>query len=116
LGVPATAADVGGGLARLGQRDGLPAPSLRLDATLVADLEHGGQAVEVAKGLVALARALRTSVVADGVETAGQAALLRALGCDLAQGPYVGAPAPAGAIGALLARDARGEGGDIPPP
>ena len=116
LGVPAAAVDVGGALARLGQREGLRAPALRLDATLVAELERGGQAVEVATALVALARALRTTVVAEGVETAGQAALLRALGCDLAQGPYVGSPVPAEAIGALLARSPGGEGGEIRPP
>ena len=102
LGVRVTTGDLNGVLARPAGRDRLPISALRLDGTVVAALEHDPEAVAVARALVGLASALGTSLLAEGVETEGQAAALAALGCDLAQGPYVGAPLPAADAGALL--------------
>lgn len=48
------------------------------------------------------AHALGLRVVAEGVETADQVAALHRLGCDVAQGYYLGRPAPAEDIDALL--------------
>ena len=50
----------------------------------------------IAEAVIALARSLHLSSIAEGVETADQLELLRALGCDAIQGYYVGRPmAPA---------------------
>ena len=44
------------------------------------------------KAAVDMAHALGKSVIAEGVEQAGQAALLRTMGCDVIQGHYVSSP------------------------
>ena len=54
-----------------------------------------------------MARALHLHVVAEGVERAEQRTLLEGLGISLVQGFLFSRPAPAAAIEALLARDAR---------
>jgi EAL domain-containing protein (putative c-di-GMP-specific phosphodiesterase class I) len=47
---------------------------------------------EIVRAIVSLAAALQLGVVAEGVETAEQAAALRALGCTLAQGHFFAVP------------------------
>jgi EAL domain-containing protein (putative c-di-GMP-specific phosphodiesterase class I) len=49
-----------------------------------------------------LARAFGFAVCAEGVETAEQLTYLRELGCDLAQGYYLGRPTPVEAVAELL--------------
>ena len=55
------------------------------------------------KAVIAMAHGLRLSVVAEGVETAGQLALLARLGCDLVQGWLFSRAVPAEEFAALLA-------------
>ena len=52
--------------------------------------------------MIALARALKLSTTAEGIETAAQRELLRALGCDAGQGYLLARPAPAYEIDRLL--------------
>jgi EAL domain-containing protein (putative c-di-GMP-specific phosphodiesterase class I) len=47
------------------------------------------------EAVVSLARAMGMQTVAEGIETTGQADLLRALGCELGQGYYFSEPLPA---------------------
>ncbi|RYE79312.1 MAG: DNA polymerase III subunit delta [Myxococcales bacterium] len=58
---------------------------------ITADAAYEG----IVRTCVSLARGLNLKVVAEGVETEGQAAALRALGCDQAQGFYYSPPVPA---------------------
>jgi EAL domain-containing protein (putative c-di-GMP-specific phosphodiesterase class I) len=50
------------------------------------DLENSAQAQAMVNAIISLAHSLRFSVVAEGVETEGQADILRTLECDLMQG------------------------------
>jgi EAL domain-containing protein (putative c-di-GMP-specific phosphodiesterase class I) len=59
--------------------------------------------------VAALGRELHLDVVAEGVETAAQARIMTALGCDLAQGYYFARPMPRHRATALLARKARND-------
>ena len=52
----------------------------------------------VARAIVALARSLRLQLVAEGVETEAQAAVLRAMGCDELQGYLFARPLPPAAF------------------
>ena len=57
---------------------------------------------ELVSAIVALGRALRLSVVAEGVEQWSQLGLLRTLGCEYAQGFYFARPLDAASIGTML--------------
>ena len=63
-----------------------PIDELKIDRSFIADLEHSSRDVEVLRSILNLSRALDLGVVVEGVETRGQLALLRELGCTLAQG------------------------------
>ena len=67
---------------------------IRLPRVMVGGLGLADEDEIIVKGLIRLAHDLGCYVVAEGVETEEQAALLRAAGCDLAQGFLFGRPAP----------------------
>jgi len=72
-----------------------PAQVLKIDHTVVADVVHDPTAAGICAAVVALARTTGKVVVAEGVETADQAATLADLGVDRAQGHHFGSPCPA---------------------
>jgi EAL domain-containing protein (putative c-di-GMP-specific phosphodiesterase class I) len=65
--------------------------ALKIDRTFVAGTPANADACEIVKAVVALARALRLEVIAEGVETQDQVRFLHASGCEQAQGFYFGA-------------------------
>jgi EAL domain-containing protein (putative c-di-GMP-specific phosphodiesterase class I) len=81
-----------------------PLDSLKIDQALFSGGAPRGRAPELVRTIVALARELKTPVVAEGVETAEQADFLRELGCAAAQGFYYSPPLDGAATRELLAR------------
>ncbi len=73
----------------------LPFGELKIDRSLTTELTHADGASIVMGGLVDIAHRLDMACCAVGVETPEQLKLLDDLGCDLAQGFYIGAPLPA---------------------
>jgi EAL domain-containing protein (putative c-di-GMP-specific phosphodiesterase class I) len=74
----------------------LPITSLKIAPEFVGALDslsnpHGAVMV---RALIALGHELRLSMVAEGVETPAQAAALRVIGCEFAQGYHLGHPGP----------------------
>lgn len=63
-----------------------PLDELKIDRSFIADLEHSTRDLAVLRSILNLSQALELSVVVEGVETHGQLALLRELGCTVAQG------------------------------
>ncbi|MGC8528512.1 EAL domain-containing protein [Acidiphilium sp.] len=61
-----------------------------------------GEAEAIVMAVLGLGRALDVSVVAEGVETEEQAAMLRAAGCSLLQGYLIGRPAPIARFAAVV--------------
>ncbi|MBA3487911.1 MAG: EAL domain-containing protein, partial [Lysobacter sp.] len=57
----------------------------------------------IVEAVIAMGRSLGMKVVAEGVQTTGQMAALRAMGCNYGQGFLMGRPVSAEAAGALLA-------------
>src|SRR5581483_158944 len=98
--------DFGTGYSSLGRLRDLPIDVLKVDGVFAQDVETA-QGRSLAAAIVELGKAVGLLVVAEGVETAGQAATLRALGCDLAQGFHFGPPVEASEVtrvqGTLLA-------------
>jgi EAL domain-containing protein (putative c-di-GMP-specific phosphodiesterase class I) len=68
----------------------------------VDGLATSQQDAAIVQGIIALAQSLGLTVTGEGVETAEQAAYLRRLGCDLAQGYYYSQPLPPAALETLL--------------
>ncbi|MEV4759154.1 bifunctional diguanylate cyclase/phosphodiesterase [Micromonospora sp. NPDC049559] len=100
LGVRIAIDDFGTGYSNLAYLRNLPVHELKVDGSFVAGLrapasEPASRTDErIVATLVSLAHALDLTVTAEGVETAGQAERLRAIGCDAGQGWHFGEPAP----------------------
>jgi EAL domain-containing protein (putative c-di-GMP-specific phosphodiesterase class I) len=91
LGVRVALDDFGTGYSALAAVHRLSVDCIKIDHSLVRDLPEP-RATAVARAIVRLAESLDCVVVAEGVETAVQAAALVALGCELAQGFYFARP------------------------
>ena len=92
VGVQVAVDDFGTGYASLSYLTSLPLDALKIDQGLVADLAHGQRGRIVVRATIGLAHELGLKVIAEGVETAAQLALLSDWGCDLYQG-FLGAGA-----------------------
>ncbi len=101
LGVRIAIDDFGTGYCNLAYLRELPVTELKVAGEFVAGLSASADDPtsrtdeRILASLVSLAHALNLTVTAEGVETAGQADRLRAIGCDAAQGWHFGRPAPA---------------------
>ncbi|MBB3084101.1 EAL domain-containing protein [Geodermatophilus sabuli] len=90
--------DFGTGYSSLAHLRDLPISALKIDRSFVVDITEQRDALAIVAWIVDLARAVGVAVVAEGVETAEQAALLRGLGCVTAQGWLWGPAVPATAL------------------
>ncbi|MBK7532168.1 EAL domain-containing protein [Piscinibacter sp.] len=98
VGVHISIDDFGTGYSSLAYLRKLPAGELKIDRGFVLDLESSADARAVVDAVVKLAQALGLKVVAEGVETEGQANVLRSLGCDELQGYLYAKPMSAKAL------------------
>jgi diguanylate cyclase (GGDEF)-like protein/PAS domain S-box-containing protein len=106
LGVGVALDDFGTGFSSLSYLSSFPVDALKIDRSFVAPLIDGPRHAALVRAIVELARALEVATVAEGVERAEQARILRELGCDLAQGFYLRRPDIAASLNDLLgARD-----------
>ena len=92
LGVHLSVDDFGTGYSNLTQLKDLPARQLKIDRTFIQELETRSEARAVVASVIQLAHALHLTVVAEGVETAGQRDILKAMGCDELQGYFYARP------------------------
>jgi len=94
--------DFGTGYSSLGYLQKLPVDTLKIDQGFVRNLETDPDSAAIVKTVIALASGLELNVIAEGVETEGQLAMLRELGCGYAQGYLFSKPRPAEAIEKLF--------------
>jgi EAL domain-containing protein (putative c-di-GMP-specific phosphodiesterase class I) len=107
-GVRVSLDDFGTGFASLTHLQRLPVNEIMIDRSFVCDL--GKSRTAIVKSMIHLGRNMGIDVVAEGVETPRQAALLKELGCRYAQGYYFSKPLPAtefGPIWCAVIKDAR---------
>ena len=102
LGVHLSLDDFGTGYSSLSYLRDLPMDSVKIDRSLITDIIHTPRAADLAAAIIDMGHALEVEVIAEGVETREQAALLQALGCDIAQGYYFAKPMAPEALTALL--------------
>jgi diguanylate cyclase (GGDEF)-like protein/PAS domain S-box-containing protein len=102
LGVRIAIDDFGTGYSSLGHLKRFPVDTLKIDRTFVRDLETDADDRELVRAILAMARSLRLHVVAEGVETEAQAAILASMECPAFQGFLFARPADAAATAAWL--------------
>ncbi len=98
LGVALSVDDFGTGYSSLASLYDFPIDVFKLDRSFIAaDLssERGRALMAVTHAVLQLARNIGVRVIAEGVETAQQLAVLQSLRCDMAQGYFLGRPMPA---------------------
>ena len=95
LGVGIHIDDFGTGYSSLSYLAELPVKTLKIDRSFVAKLVDSESNTRVVQAIVALGKAMDLNIVAEGVETDRQYAIVRKLGCDLVQGFFIAKPMPA---------------------
>jgi EAL domain-containing protein (putative c-di-GMP-specific phosphodiesterase class I) len=94
--------DFGTGFSSLGQLRRFPVDMIKVDRSFIQGVEEDAKDAAITANLVTLAHALGVVAIAEGIESDGQLASLRGLGCDLAQGFLFARPLPAGQMRDLL--------------
>lgn len=112
LGVESSIDDFGTGYSSMSYLKRLPVNTLKIDRSFLSDLASASAAESdraIVESIVALAKALSLRIVAEGVETPEQLAILRTLACDYVQGYLFARPMPADAFLAwrMIAPDAK---------
>jgi diguanylate cyclase (GGDEF)-like protein len=114
LGVTISIDDFGTGYSSLSALRNFPIDKLKIDRSFVQEIETVPNAAAVALAVISFAKNLGMRVIAEGVETAGQAAFLKQHGCDEIQGYLVARPLPAQELQNLWARGFSLPGGVAP--
>jgi diguanylate cyclase (GGDEF)-like protein/PAS domain S-box-containing protein len=102
LGVRLALDDFGTGYSSLSHLKRFPIDVLKIDQSFTFEVTSDEGAASITRAIIAMARSLNLTTVAEGVETQQQLEFLGALRCDVMQGFHISRPLPVGQITALL--------------
>ncbi|MCE9633108.1 MAG: EAL domain-containing protein [Methylophilales bacterium] len=105
LGFKISVDDFGTGYSSLAYLKYFPIDVLKIDQSFVYDLEHDPDDPAIVRAIIAMAKSLNLTVIAEGVENDKQFCFLRQYGCDAYQGFYFNHPMSAEAMTKLLKKD-----------
>ncbi len=107
LGVKLSMDDFGTGYSSLSYIQVLPITLLKLDRSFIMYLEEDEISREIVSAVIRIAKSKKIETIAEGIETIGQAEILKKSGCDLAQGYFFGKPMPADKFEEFMAMKAK---------
>jgi diguanylate cyclase (GGDEF)-like protein/PAS domain S-box-containing protein len=87
--------DFGTGYSSLSYLQRFPFDKIKIDRSFVWEMSRNADSMAIVRSVIALGRSLRITVIAEGVETEEQLALLQSERCDQVQGFLLGRPVPA---------------------
>ncbi len=90
--------DFGSGHSNLGRIRAMPVDRVKLDSSLIDEIDSSTAASNIASAVIHLIHGLGCEAVAEGVKRQEQVDVLRAVGCDMVQGPRLGEPMTEGAF------------------
>ena len=106
LGVGIALDDFGTGYSSLSYLGRLPVDKIKIDQSFVKRLPGDQEAGVIIRAVMMLSEALDKVVIAEGIETADQAWMLKMMGCKIGQGYHFGRPKTAAEMRAIQAPDA----------
>jgi EAL domain-containing protein (putative c-di-GMP-specific phosphodiesterase class I) len=98
LGVALSIDDFGTGYSSLSALRSFPVDKLKIDRSFIHEIDTSASAAAVVLAVISFARTLGMRVIAEGVETVGQAEFLQRHGCDEIQGYLVARPLPSAQV------------------
>ena len=104
MGIAVSIDDFGAGFTSLAYLGSLAVSEVKLDRSFITGLAAEGRERdrELVRATIDLGHALGLRVVAEGIEDHGSLDMLASMGCDVAQGYYMGRPAPAAEVTRML--------------
>ncbi|WP_245415382.1 putative bifunctional diguanylate cyclase/phosphodiesterase [Hoeflea marina] len=108
IGVGLSVDDFGTGYSNLRSLERFPVTEIKIDRTFVSELATAPSKRVIVRAIIELGRALGLTVVAEGVETEAQRAMLSEMGCPVGQGYLFGVPTDEESFAASLERQATG--------
>ena len=102
MGIELSIDDFGTGYSSLGRLYNFPISVLKIDRSFISPMSANSKNLEIIEIIVTLAHKLGVDVLAEGVETKEQLALLRKLNCEYAQGNFFSVPLNSSAAEALI--------------
>ncbi|MFA5952415.1 MAG: EAL domain-containing protein [Hyphomicrobium sp.] len=104
LGIKVALDDFGTGYSSLSYLSDLPFDKIKIDRSFIKTVHDRRESVKIVSAIVGLGRSLGALTVAEGIETARDEEVIRALSCSLAQGYYYSKPVPATDLPSLVRR------------
>ncbi len=111
LGVRIALDDFGTGYSSMSYLHSFPFDKIKIDRAFVGDLEDNRHSMAIVRAVIDLGHSLNVPILAEGVETAEQLAILKRGGCDEVQGYFTGRPQPIEDYADMVGRRPKGDKG-----